>query len=149
MSCVMLWTRYLPPSGFDIPKFALSGPEFFDIQESTQAFRRVGAYQPGGSRALTGDGLDAERVSVTFVSDEVIPLLGVRPWIGRAFTPEEDAPDGPGVTMLSWDLWTSRYGADSTLVGRTIEMNGVPTEVVGVMPRGFGFPGRHEGLAAR
>jgi len=138
---VMLRTRYLPPSGFDIPKFPLSGPEFFDIQEETRAFGSVGAYQPGGSRALTGGGLEPERIPVAFVSDEVVPLLGIRPWLGRAFTAEEDAADGPDVTLLSWELWTSRYGADSTLVGRTIEMNGVPTQVVGVMPRGFDFPG--------
>jgi len=137
---VMLWTRYLPPSGFDIPKFPLSGPEFLDVQESTRSFRSVGAFQSGGSRALTSEGRDAERVSVAFVSDDVLPLLGVRPALGRWFTPEEDVPDGPDVTVLSHDLWASRYGADSTLVGRTILMNGVPTEVVGVAPRGFDFP---------
>ena len=137
----MLWTRYLPISGFDIPKFPLSGPEYLDYKESTHVFRQVGSYRSGGSRALTGEGQDAERIPVAFVSAEVVPLLGVRPWIGRAFTAEEDAADGPAVTVLGWDLWTSRYGADSTLVGRTLDMNGVPTEVVGVMPRGFDFPG--------
>lgn len=136
---LLLFTRYLPPSGFDIPKFALSGPEFLDYQESTQAFERLGVYEPGASRALTGDGQEAERISVTFVGDEVFPILGVPASLGRTFTPEEDAPGGPDVVVLGYDLWNTRYGADSTLVGRTILMNGVPTEVVGVMPQGFRF----------
>ena len=135
----LLWTRYLPPSGFDIPRFALSGPEFLDYQESTRAFQALGVYQPGASRALTGDGQDAERISVTFVGHEVLPILGVRPLLGRGFTPEEDVSDGPAATVLSHDLWRSRYGADPTLVGRTILMNGVPTEVVGIMPPDFRF----------
>jgi predicted permease len=135
----MLWTRYLPPSGFDIPKFAISGPEFLDYQESTRAFRSVGAYQTG-TRALTGDGAEAERISVAFVSDDVLPLLGVRPAIGRWIDAGEDVPDGPAVAVLGHDLWMTRYGSDSTLLGRTILMNGVATEVVGVMPREFEFP---------
>lgn len=136
---VQIFTRYLPPSGFDIPKFAISGPEFLDYQESTRALAGLGVYQPGGSRALTGDDRDAERISVTFMGDEVFPILGVQPVLGRTFTAEEDVPGGPDVVVLGYDLWNTRYGADSTLVGRTILMNGVPTEVIGVMPPGFRF----------
>jgi hypothetical protein len=135
----MVWSRYLPPSGFDIDKFVLSGPELLDLQETTEAFEAVGALQRG-SRALTGDGTDAERVSVTFVQDDLLRLLKVAPRLGRIFTPEEDLPSGPDVTVLSHELWVGRYGADPNIVGRTILMNGVPTEVVGVMPEGRSFP---------
>ena len=137
---VRLWTRYLPPSGFDIPKFPLSGPEYLDYQETTRVFDRIGAFEAGGSRALTGDGRDAERVPVAFVSDDVLPVLAVQPYLGRWFTADEDAPGARAVTVLSYELWGSRFGSDSTLVGRTILMNGAPTEVVGIMPKGFDFP---------
>lgn len=136
---VALWTRYLPPSGFDIPKFRLSGPELLDIQEESQALETMGAYVTG-SRALTGEGLEAERIRVGFYSASLLPMLGVRAELGRWFTPEEDAPGGPEVVILSHDLWIDRYGADPGIVGRTVTLNGVQTEVVGVMPEGFEFP---------
>jgi len=136
---VMLWTRYLPPSGFDIPKFALSGPEILDYRETTSALSRVGIYLPNSSRTLTGDGQEAERLSVTLISADVLPVLGVRPLLGRGFGPEEDVPGPPTVVLLGHDLWTGRFGADSAVVGRSILLNGVATEVVGVMPEAFSF----------
>jgi predicted permease len=135
----VLWTRYLPPSGFDIPKFALSGPEFLDYRESTEAFGSLGAYATG-TRSLTGEGVDAERVGVALYTVDVLPALGVRPRLGRAFTHRDDAAGGPPVTILGHDLWVGRFGADPAVVGRSILMNGLATEVVGVMPEGFAFP---------
>ena len=134
-----LWTRYLPPSGFDIPKFAISGPELLDFQEENESLSSMGAWIPS-SRALTGDGLEAERIRVGLYSHTLLPTLGVQPEVGRWFTAEEDVPDGPEVAILSHDLWVERYGADPAVVGRSLMMNGVPTEVVGVMPEGFEFP---------
>lgn len=135
-----IWTRYLPESGFDIPRFSLSGPEALDLQEGLTSFSRTGIYQGGGSRTLTGQGADAERVRVGFVGDEIFPILGIPPHLGRWFTSDEDAADGPAVVVLGHELWQTRYGADSTLIGRTILLNGEPAEVVGVMPAGFAFP---------
>ena len=134
---VMLWTRYLPPSGFDIAKFAISGPEILDYRESTRALSRVGIYQPSSSRTLTGHGGEAERISVTLISADVLAALGVRPMLGRAFTTEEDTPGGPAVALLSWELWRDRFGADSMVVGTSVVLNGTSTQVVGVMPEGF------------
>ncbi len=135
----VLWTRYLPPSGFDIEKFVLSGVEALDIREESETLSEVGIYY-AGSRALTGDDASAERVRVGFYSADVLPALGVAPLLGRWFTEEETLPEGPDVTILSHGLWTDRFGADPDIVDRSILMNGVPTRVVGVMPRGFSFP---------
>jgi predicted permease len=134
-----LWTRYLPQSGFDIPQFALSGPEILDFQETTRTLESVGIYYPS-SRTLTGDGEAAERVRVGMYSASLLPTLGVQPELGRWFTPEEDFAGGPAVAMLSYGLWTERFGADPTIVGGSILINGVSTQVVGVMPQGFEFP---------
>jgi putative ABC transport system permease protein len=135
-----LWTRYLPPSGFDIPQFAISGPEILDYQETTRTLESLGIYYVS-SRTVTGDGEAAERVRVGEISATVFPTLEVQAELGRWFTPEEDVPDGPAVAMLSHALWVDRFGADPTVLGRSILMNGVSTEVVGVMPEGFAYPG--------
>jgi len=135
----VLWTRYLPESGFDIDKFSMSGPEYLDIHETSTALESSGAFQRG-SNTLTGDGGDAERIGVGLLSSDVLPTLNVAPHSGRWFTPEEDVAEGPNVVILGFDLWTNRYGGDESIVGRTIMLNGVGTEVVGVMPAGFEFP---------
>lgn len=135
----ILWTRYLPPSGFDIDKFTLSGPEILDIQEESRTLESLGIFA-GGDRTITGDGEAPERIRVGLYSASMLPTLGVRPELGRWFRGEEDVPDGPAVTILSHGLWESRFGADPGIVGRTVTMNGVPTEVVGVMPQDFDFP---------
>ncbi len=134
-----VWTRYLPPSGFDIDKFVLSGPEYLDIRDESRTVESIGAFQTG-TRALTGEDVAARRVRVGFYSVEVSSILGVVPELGRWFTAEEDVPDGPDVVVLSHALWQERFGADPRIVGRSITMNGVSTEVVGVMPEGFSFP---------
>ena len=110
-----------------------------DIQEETRTLESLGVFQTG-SRALTGDDAAAERVRVGFFTHGTLPTLGVRPHLGRWFTAEETVPDGPAVTVLSYELWRDRFGASPTIVGSTIVMNGVSTEVVGVMPEGFAFP---------
>lgn len=135
----ILWTRYLPPSGFDIDKFMLSGPEVLDIQEESRTLESMGFFTTG-SRTLTGDGETPERIRVAQYSASMLPTLGVRPALGRWFNEEEDVPDGPAVTILSHTLWANRFGADPQIVGRSVMMNGTPTEVVGVMPEEFDFP---------
>ncbi len=135
----VIWTRYLPPSGFDIDKFTLSGPELLDLQESTRTLESMGGFMVG-SRAITGDGEAAQRIRVAFYSSTVLPTLGVRPELGRWFTDGEDVPEGPAVMILSHDMWAGRFGSDPAIIGRSILMNGTTTEVVGVMPAGFEFP---------
>ena len=67
-------------------------------------------------------------------------VLGVFPELGRLPTPEEDAPGGPSVALLSHALWESQYGSDPAIVGSIINMNGTPREVIGVMPASYDFP---------
>ena len=87
---------------------------------------------------LTSDG-DAMRVFGHVVTSNLFDVLGVRPLLGRGFLREEDEPGGRNVAVLGHGLWTTRYGSDSGIVGRTIVLSGQQYEVVGVMPRGFRF----------
>ena len=89
----------------------------------------------GGS----SDGGAPERVSASLVSADMFRALGLRPSAGRlTFTAaDDDAPGAVSEVVLSHAFWTSRFGADPALVGRTLQLNGRPFTVVGVGPAGF------------
>jgi putative ABC transport system permease protein len=85
---------------------------------------------------LIADG-EAERLPGMRVSANFFQLLGVKPAIGRDFTPAEDTPAGWQVAMLSDGLWRRTFGADPSVVGRAITLSGLPFTIVGVMPASF------------
>ncbi len=113
--------------------------DFLDLRESQSVFEDVAAYN-WTSFNLAGDDAPPERVSGAAVSANALELVGVPPLLGRVFRAGEDAPDAPPRIVLSSDLWRNRFGADPSVVGRTIRVNGESTEVVGVMPDGYHFP---------
>ncbi len=94
-----------------------------------------------GSFTLTGGADEPERVRGARVTASLMPLLGIAPAIGRGFTGAEDADDSPAVVVLSDGVWRRRFGADPAAVGRSVEIDGVPRTIVGVMPRGAAPPG--------
>ena len=107
---------------------------------NNRSFEKFGGYRKMDSTApLTGDdpALLVDRGLMTLSAFEV---LGVFPELGRLPTPEEDAPGGPSVALLSHDLWVSRYGADPSILGRIIYLFGAAREVIGIMPAGYDFP---------
>ena len=73
---------------------------------------------------------------------EFAAVLGVRPVLGRFFTPEEDRPKGPPVVVLGHGLWQERFGGEPDVLGRTLRLDGVARTIVGVMPREAEFPVR-------
>jgi putative ABC transport system permease protein len=94
---------------------------------------------------LSGDGADAERALGGSVTPDLFPLLGIEPFLGRHFRSNEAAAPGlESVVMLTHGLWQRRYGADPSIVGRTVVVNDLPRTVVGVLPPRFKFPERHE-----
>ena len=118
----------------------LSYLEFDELRSRTTAFERVAAYTI--TVAVIGDSRQPpDRVSAAYLSAGGFELLGARPVIGRGFRAEEDRPGSPPVVILGGDLWSSRYASDPGVVGQTITVNGVVSTVVGVMARGFMFPG--------
>ena len=84
-----------------------------------------------------------ERLEIQVATPSFFSLLGVEPELGRTFTEAEGVPAGPAgpdVVILSYGLWRDGFGADPSIVGRSIDINGRMRDVVGVMPDGFGFP---------
>jgi predicted permease len=115
---------------------------FQDWQAQATAFERLSGM---AFRSITiTDGEEPVRLSGELVSWSLFPMLGVQPHIGRHFRPDEDQVGAPGAILLGYGVWESRYGADSSIVGRVLPVNGKPHTVVGVMPKGFMFPESEE-----
>lgn len=87
---------------------------------------------------MTSD--EALSVPAMAISTDFLPMVGVHPILGRGFRPEEGRVGGPNVVMLGNELWHSRFGADPSVVGRSIILNGNPYTIVGVLPHGFTDP---------
>jgi len=88
---------------------------------------------------LTGGG-EPERIRVTSVTPTLASVLRVRPAIGRWFKDTEAVVGAPQVAILSYPMWIRQYGGAADVLGRSIVLNGVPTEIVGIMPASFAFP---------
>jgi predicted permease len=131
---VSLYTRFLSPTGYDFPYFALSGPEFADVRGRVNAFAGVAAYSFNSSNLTRGNG-EAERVLTMRVTSEFFDVLGVRPARGRTFT-EDEAQRGEACLAL---LSHGALDDDASAIGSTIRLDDAPCQVIGVMPEGFGF----------
>jgi putative ABC transport system permease protein len=88
---------------------------------------------------LTGSGT-SETIQIASVTDAFFPATKSRALLGRLFAPEEHKPASQPVAVLRRELWQRRFGSDPGIIGRTIELNGRPYTVVGVMPQGFDVP---------
>ncbi len=107
------------------------------LQEATQAFERIEAFDPFSVRhtfRLTSNTGEPETVLAVQVTPGLFPLLGMQPLLGRMLLPEDATPDAPLRTVLTHQLWSRRFQRDPGIVGRTIQINHQAVEVVGVLP---------------
>jgi predicted permease len=129
-----------PSSGIEQGSF--SEPDFLDMKrESRQAASMGGFFFADGLLGvdLTGAG-NPERLTAAIVSDGFFQTLGTRALLGRTLRPDEHVPGQNRVAVFSHGFWTRRFGADPSVVGRTVTLNGDPMQVVGVMPPAFTYP---------
>jgi putative ABC transport system permease protein len=129
---VMLGATY-PALGSErrfIETFAAA--DYADVERQSRTLQRVFAFDLGNRNLSGGDRPD--RVFTAFIWGDPIAAAGTRPWLGRGFTREEWLGAAERVAVLSHRVWRTRFGADSSLVGRTIEVDGEPVTVVGVLP---------------
>jgi predicted permease len=117
---------------------AMSWRDFLEMRDRTQAFSGLAGFS-GGSRTLTQSGL-AERVPASEVTDGFFEVLGVVPILGRTFDRFQTNAGAERVVILGHGTWQRRFGADRTIVGRRVEINGVGHTVIGVLPGDFEFP---------
>ncbi|HEU0179053.1 MAG TPA: ABC transporter permease, partial [Blastocatellia bacterium] len=111
---------------------------FEDWRDQARSFDHVVALQ-NWQPILTGQG-EPEQLFGAQVSHGTFAMLGVTPALGRTFHPEEDQRGAESVVIISHGLWQRRFGADPSLVGKRISLNGESRTVIGVMPVGFKFP---------
>ena len=124
---------YLP----QVPKGGLSPGDYADWRRQNASFSEMGAYAkiPQGFN-LSGDG-EPQRIQVAYADSGLFPMLGILPVVGRSFFPEEDRAGSAPIVVLGHRLWQSRFGGDSSAIGRSVTLDDKRYTVVGVLPPGI------------
>jgi putative ABC transport system permease protein len=132
-----VWRDYGPI--LDLKRGALAGSDLVELRKSNAVVDNVAALGPffGGVFALKAGGEPTE-IAVTNITPNVFPLLGVHPLLGRGFAADEVGEGRPNLLVLTHALW-NRLGADATLVGRQVRLQGEAYTVIGVLPPTFSF----------
>src|SRR5215208_2969006 len=115
---------------------------FLDWREQSTVFEHMAAVLTRPANLAVGD--EAERVNFARTSASFFDVFGVRPRAGRFFLAEEEQAGHAPVVVLSHSLWQRRFGADASVVGKSVTLDGRTYEVVGVAPEGFSYPDRTE-----
>jgi len=132
---VALW-HTLPRLGLE--QVGQSDASYLLYRAHRHALADLAIYRHGLVNLTGGD--VAERVPSARATSTLFSVLGVPPAMGRVFAPAEERPGGPPVVLLSDGLWRRKLGGDRAVLGRTVRIDGVTTQVIGVMPAGFAFP---------
>jgi len=137
--------------GYRFPDFPLPPGDLPDLRAQGTLFQDVAAVSVVGCLPLAGDGNEPEQVSVAAASTDLLTLLGARTAVGRTFVESDGAvlpppanlptgaavPPPPATALLSYGFWQRRYGGDPGVVGRTIQLGGGSSQVVGVLAPDF------------
>jgi putative ABC transport system permease protein len=115
----------------------LSPSMFFAYSENNRTFSSMGVWDTGAA-SVTGVA-EPEQVRVVTVSNGVLEALAVAPEAGRWLSAEDQEPRGPSRVMLSYGYWQRRFAGDRTVIGKNIQVDSRPLQIVGVMPKGFRF----------
>ena len=138
---IKVWTRF---TGIGMPNDQnwVSAPEFRDFQQLNKSFSDLAAI--GSGSINLGVKGSPQRVVGASVSPNLFPMLGAQTLLGRTFLPEEAQPGRDHEVVLSYGLWKRVFGGNTSVIGSTIDIDGVPNSVVGVMPAGFAYPDEAE-----
>ena len=140
-SLVGVW---LTGPGLNLDELTLSPATYFVIREEGRVFEDVGLWR-NGAVSVTGNG-EPERVETLNVTDGTLPLLRVRPALGRFFTADDDSPKTPERVILSHAYWQRKFGGDPSAIGKSVMVENRPREIIGVLPAGFRFLDRNPQL---
>jgi len=134
--------------GLDLPgikqfNWPLSRAEYVTFREQSRTFEDIGLYYTGFggnlySANVTGFGRP-EHVPALGVTDGVLAILEVTPLLGRSFTRADDEPGSPDTVMITYGYWRSEFGSDHSVIGKTIDIDGKPSTIIGVLPQRFRF----------
>jgi putative ABC transport system permease protein len=133
---VQMWD--VNPGGAD--HNVVASGDYLAWRDQASSFEAVGAYGWAFSPSMVDRDGRPSRVSSVTVTPSVFRILGTRPEVGRMFTHQEGERGAAAAVLLSHSVWRTRFGGDSSVVGRTLKLDDEPYTVVGVLPRGFDFP---------
>lgn len=134
---VFLWLTE-PAKGLD--EVTLSIPDMVDFRSQSTTLDSVAGMFDHSLNVAFGD--QPEQLSATQISSNLLDLLGTKPFLGRTFLPEEEVRGRHNVVMFSYRVWQRHFGGDPNIINKSINVNGVPRVIVGIMPPGFRFPER-------
>jgi predicted permease len=133
------WPPSYTQTGYD-SRFSFSYPQYEEFRKETKTLSSVFAFTPLGSSdentAITING-EASLASGMMVTRDYFTGLGVMPLLGRSITEQDEAKGAPRVLVISYAYWTRRFARDPEIIGRGIELNGLPCTIVGVLPPSF------------
>ena len=115
----------------------LSYPEYQDVVQQTRSFQNIGAWYD--SDANLSDGVRPERVMLRVVLPSLLPTLGVELARGRNFLPEETTKGRDHLALITYGLWQRRFGGRDDAIGKSVYLDNVDYQIVGVLPRDFQF----------
>jgi predicted permease len=130
-------THPVPGVGVD-SEWRMSEAGYWYFREHARTLEGLGVYNVGEGNL--GAGGETVRVRVTVATMSLLDLLGARPAAGRLFRPEEDVPGGPPVALIGHGFWLRRFGGDPGVVGERVLFDGLPYDVIGILPADFGVP---------
>jgi putative ABC transport system permease protein len=133
--------RDVQPQGGQVP---MSYPQFVAWREQKDVFAEVATFVRSGA-ILTGVGEPAQ-LNTLSVSYNLLTLLGVKPILGRNFSPDEELRTGNPVVILSYSFWQNRFGSDRSVLGEKLRLNDRVFTVIGVLPPNFEFGRRDAAL---
>lgn len=139
----LVFVKHAAP-GLGLTEAGLSSGTYFHYRKNAKLLEDLAVYEETVLN-LSGNETVTERVEVATAGPELFQLLKVKPVLGGLFTTEDGRPGFLDTTwkipvLLSHELWTSRYGSDPGIIGRTIMLNQRAREVIGVLPAAFAFP---------
>ncbi|HEX4426683.1 MAG TPA: ABC transporter permease [Terriglobales bacterium] len=137
---VALRTHY---AAGDLGNISLSAPDFGDAVVAKNIFTSAAVLMAGDFN-YSGDGTNPEKLSGAMVSWQWFDVFWARPYLGRVFRPEEDQPNANREVVLSYLTWQRHFGADPSILGRSLLLNQESYQVVGVMGPGFNWPNAAE-----
>lgn len=117
-------------------EWQVSPAQYLYFGEQARLLGEIGLYRSGGVNV--GGAGEAVRAEMARATASVLKLLGARAAHGRLFDDEDDSPHGAAVVVLSHAFWERRFGGDTAVLGRTLELNGEPFEIIGVLAREIG-----------
>ena len=123
-----------------------SDATFLYYARENKVFAGVGAYRVTGVNVAglagtpTSEAARSERLRAGLASASTFGVLRATPLLGRTFRDNEDRPDAPRVALIGQRLWERKFGADRSVLGRQLSIDGVPREIVGIMPADFDLP---------